>query len=331
VVSTQSGHLVSVHALRGLASLWVCWFHLSRGAEHYPTWEPLRASGKFGWLGVEIFFVISGFILPYVLYKKNYTYGKFRNFLVKRLVRLEPPYLVTIILIIVLSYASTLSPLYKGAAFNVNFFQLSLHVGYLNTFFDYPWLNPVFWTLAIELQFYLILGLVFPLLMRNSSMRITVFLVFCLLAYLIPSQKFFFHFFFLFFIGYIAFEYFSRSMPSGLFCCWFVVGLAGVFYTVGSEATLAAACAVFFILFIRLDNPILNFFGTISYSLYLLHIPIGGRLVNLSSRLDLGPLGQSFAVICALSLSILAAYMLYKLVEGPSQKLASSIKYSRHS
>ena len=61
---SQGGKLNSIHALRGLASFWVCWFHLTRGVSTFPTWQPLRATGTNGWLGVEMFFVISGVIIP---------------------------------------------------------------------------------------------------------------------------------------------------------------------------------------------------------------------------------------------------------------------------
>ena len=164
---SNGGKLNSIHALRGLASLWVCWFHITYGRASYPTWEPLRATGKNGWLGVEMFFVISGFIIPYVLYKSRYQLGEFKKFALKRFVRLEPPYLASIILILLLNYSSSLSPLYKGEPFTINLTQLMYHLGYLIPFSEYHWINDVFWTLAIEFQYYLLLGLLFPLLMKN--------------------------------------------------------------------------------------------------------------------------------------------------------------------
>lgn len=40
---TSDGKLTSIFALRGLASLWVCWFLLSRESKAFRTWEQLRA------------------------------------------------------------------------------------------------------------------------------------------------------------------------------------------------------------------------------------------------------------------------------------------------
>ena len=51
--------LEGIDQLRGLAALSVAWFHLTN---QYDDWVAL--SGSRGWLGVEAFFVISGFVIP---------------------------------------------------------------------------------------------------------------------------------------------------------------------------------------------------------------------------------------------------------------------------
>ena len=51
---------------------------------------------------------------------------------------------------------------------NVSAFQLLLHLGYLNAFFNYDWSVALYWTLAIEFQFYLSIGLLFPLISHRS-------------------------------------------------------------------------------------------------------------------------------------------------------------------
>lgn len=86
----------SVEILRGVAAFSVMWFHLTNGNSQFlPSGGLLKLSGAYGYLGVQLFFVISGFIIPYSLSIRNYqvkTDGL--GFLVRRIVRIEPAYLV---------------------------------------------------------------------------------------------------------------------------------------------------------------------------------------------------------------------------------------------
>jgi peptidoglycan/LPS O-acetylase OafA/YrhL len=59
--------------------------------------------------------------------------------------------------------------------------------------------------------------------------------------------------------------------------------------------------------------------GTLSYSLYLVHIPVGGRVINLATRLPDSWVFRYPAIFIAFILSVLAAYILWRLVEKPSQ------------
>ena len=65
----------------------------------------------------------------------------------------------------------------------------------------------------------------------------------------------------------------------------------------------------------------------ISYSLYLLHVPIGGKIVNLGTRFAHTLPTQVLVLAAAVAGSISASILLYRLVELPSQRLSSSIRY----
>ena len=71
----------------------------------------------------------------------------------------------------------------------------------------------------------------------------------------------------------------------------------------------------------------LKFFGNISYSLYLIHILVGGRIGGIGSRYVNINNDLSLLVILAvkMALTIGAAYLLYIFVEKPAQKWASSV------
>ena len=107
-VARCGGRVETVHSLRGLAALAVAFFHFSNGNPNFYVPPVLRAIGANGWLGVEVFFVISGFILPYSLWRAGYQLSpsNFGRFVWKRVVRLDPPYFGTIALVLLLAYLS---------------------------------------------------------------------------------------------------------------------------------------------------------------------------------------------------------------------------------
>src|SRR3974390_2377989 len=80
-----------INALRAFAAIFVAWGHFVWGQGKY-----LALSGKYGYLGVHIFFVISGFVIPWSLYRGQYALRDYSRFLLKRNVRLYPPYVASI-------------------------------------------------------------------------------------------------------------------------------------------------------------------------------------------------------------------------------------------
>ncbi|HWS54485.1 MAG TPA: acyltransferase, partial [Pyrinomonadaceae bacterium] len=212
----------SLDFLRGVASLAVCWFHLTRyqfQTPDGPAYEAVRAAGAHGWLGVEVFFVISGFVIPYSLGRAGYRLRDYPAFVLKRVVRLDPPYLAALALILALAFAEAARAGQPAAVEGepLGWARVLLHLGYLNMFFGHEWLNPAFWTLAIELQFYALVGLAFPLLgSRRRGARLAALALFAALGCLsevglrrssgAPTSSFIFHFVFLFVMGAATFQ-----------------------------------------------------------------------------------------------------------------------------
>ena len=133
-----------INALRAFAAIFVAWGHFVAGQGKY-----LSLSGKYGYLGVDIFFVISGFVIPWSLYRSRYVLRDYPRFLLKRNVRLYPPYLASIV-ITVLATNLVLVPLFHIPRLEVTGRSLLLHFTYLNDLAGVPWINVVYWTLAIE-------------------------------------------------------------------------------------------------------------------------------------------------------------------------------------
>ena len=322
-----------IDALRGLAALAVAWFHFAHGGRLLAEDSLVTRSASYGWLGVEVFFVISGFILPYTMARGGYRIRDFGTFVKKRIVRLDPPYFVAIALALVLWWVSDIVPAYQGEPFVFEPIRFLLHVGYLNAFFDYSWYNVVFWTLALEFQFYLLLAVGFPALLHRSALvRIGSLAVMCALAFLIPNANLVFHYLGFFALGAATAHYalgHVRLTPYLVILGAMAVATALATTPVAAGVGLAAALVIAFVRIPEIKP--LAWLGAVSYSLYLLHVPIGGRIVNLGGRfVDTFPL-QMAVLILALVGSFIAADLLYRFVELPSQRFSSSIRYRRRS
>jgi peptidoglycan/LPS O-acetylase OafA/YrhL len=320
--------IVVLDFLRGIAALAVVFHHFFNVLD--PGW--LRAASYYGQLGVEVFFVISGFIIPYSLYRSGYTLRNYGTFVLKRVIRLDPPYVVTVVLIILLGVLSWYVPFQKDQVFQVSAPQILLHFAYVNVFFGYPWLNDVFWTLAIEFQYYLLIGLAFPLLFsRNAKARLAAFAALGALSFVIRPSAFIFYFIFLFFMGILTCQYRVGLIGRRQYALLLAASIVMALVTTGPAPTAAGSAAVCAILFLEMRYPVFNFLGKISYSLYLIHSPVGRRALNVFIRLlgagSLGP--KLIAIALATLVSVASAYALYRLVELPAQRWSSGLRYRR--
>ena len=162
-------YLPSIDLLRGIAAISVTLFHLVI-ISRLESPSLFRDVFSFGHLGVQVFFVISGFVIPYSMYKGNYTLYKMKTFFKKRLVRLEPPYIASIILVFVFNYIFYLSPYWHEEIIDVTWSQLLFHLGYLNSVFQEGWVNQVYWSLGIEFQYYILIAFTFYFINMSTSL-----------------------------------------------------------------------------------------------------------------------------------------------------------------
>ncbi len=182
--ASNAQRMEGIQKLRGLAALAVTLYHCSLNVR-IPWPHGFVSAADFGKFGVQAFFVISGFILPYSLWKAGYVLSDAGKFLLKRLVRLDPPYLTSVALSVV---ALVLAARNGGTSFSISWPQIALHLGFLTIFSNYEWLNVVYWTLAVEFQFYLLLAFSFPLL--KNRYRWLLFGGLAGLSVLVPGTPF---------------------------------------------------------------------------------------------------------------------------------------------
>ena len=316
-----------IDMLRGLAALSVCWYHMTIS---YPAGSMIKAISKYGWLGVEVFFVISGFIIPYILFHSGYQLKNyFHIFMFKRLIRLYPPYLIAVALVLVLWHLSAIAPGFKGINPEHSTAQILLHLGYLNDIIGYPWFNPVFWTLAIEFQYYLLISLLYPLVVSESDQyRRIGMVILCLLPVLADSKAYVVGYLGLFSLGILTFQYFRKLISYMEYLIMFMLASAGLIMSLGILIAIIGMTTALVIGFLKINvSKIFIFLGTISYSLYLVHVPVGSRVVHLGQRIASTELENLFISLFGVIVSIAFASIFYIYIEKPSRAWSAKIKY----
>ena len=172
--ASYRGHIVGLDALRGTAILMVLLCHAYYTTVPWGTWT--GAGSMFvhltalGSLGVQLFFVLSGFLISGILLDKVADPNYYRSFYIRRALRILPAYLLMLVAL----------KLFKGVTWNyilacVLFIaNMARLVGASS--FEYG----VLWSLAVEEQFYLLWPWAIRRLSRSSLMR--VILAACLLS-----------------------------------------------------------------------------------------------------------------------------------------------------
>jgi peptidoglycan/LPS O-acetylase OafA/YrhL len=302
ITTASHRYIAEVDGLRFIAIFSVMLFHVYFAATHVPGVVLAASPFDFvigpviqGFRGVQLFFVISGFILglPFAAhYLANGPAVKIGRFYVRRLTRLEPPYILALLLFyvaaIVMHNVHTREPGFLSG--------LVLRLGYAFCFVRgaYPLLDGVTWTLEIEVQFYLLAPLlahVFKL--ATWPRRLTLIAVICgapLVARIVPRGE-------LTLLGFAQY-FLAGFLLADIHCTGAGLGRlpARVFDLLGIGClvamTLAPETPVFrallpwllcgmFVSALRggwftafLRRPLISVLGGMCYSLYLLHYPL---------------------------------------------------------
>jgi peptidoglycan/LPS O-acetylase OafA/YrhL len=352
----KAERFVFIDALRGLAALGVACYHIHRyGPLHEPASQlipaPLATVFEHGWMGVQVFFVISGFVIAYSVHAVRISPKFLGNFALRRSIRLDPPYWTTIFFVLGLYAIARSMGLGEDLIDPPHWRQLLSHAFYLQDILGYGNISVGFWSLCIEVQFYLALIVMLGVAqwlrgkLGPTSPRIDTL---CLLGVTAPLalvslaeyqagsdwDMWLVHFFCMFFLGALAWWTLAGRVPPLLFWYYVTLLVARLWLNWSLEIACATVAGVTIYLVGRrgllgewLSTPTLQYLGRISYSLYLIHYPISWIVVGLGFWLTgADPVAAVLWLCLALALSIGAADLLYRFVEAPSVRLARRFK-----
>jgi peptidoglycan/LPS O-acetylase OafA/YrhL len=318
--------LVAVDSLRGLAAMAVVMFHMTTRMDRlYPDHPSASQSFALGHFGVNLFFIISGFVIFMTLARTERP----MDFVVSRFSRLYPAYWASIVLTFVITHALGLpgklaEP--STAALNMLMFHGLLGV---------PHVDGVYWTLEVELLFYAMMLFAFRVGALAHIHRLLLGLLALRLLYLALAR----------FAGIDLSWTLSRLLILD-YIAWFALGIC-IYQLVHRQSTrwpaaplLTAATSIVTLawgqslavglLAVALASlvwaaaadrvaplrwRVFTTLGALSYPLYLLHENIGWS-VQLA-LLDRG-VSRDAAVLAAVSVALLLAAALTRSVEQPA-------------
>ncbi len=332
--------------LRGVAATLVILPHAVGLLDYWPSPSTFTRMvigiAPLGSCGVQIFFVLSGFVIAYSLRNAQFSVKYVGNFILRRSIRLDPPYWAAIVIylgFIALRRSLGHDPLpYPSGA------KLLAHLFYLQDILGYGNINDVFWTLCIEIQFYV----VFCLLLWAVQARVSshwrrtplVGLFFFSLAWplglihgTIYSGSFLPHWY-AFLAGAVVWWTAERSLPG-----WVGFAAAGALWIVAiatrNSATVTVALTVSMLLaasyrgnlYKWLSYQPFQVLGRLSYCIYLVHVPISlillGVLVRVAPEREI--VSYLFLAILVV-LTLAAAAIMHRLVEAPALRWARQFK-----
>ena len=324
-------------AFRGIAALWVVLFHFVMRYQHADMpfvmqvpWAHSLDLGvrawlpNFGIMPVAWFFMISGFVMTWTLERSR----TWQDFAVSRAARLYPVYWAALAVVVVMDL---LIPL-PGQ--RLTLLQCLVNLTMIQEIIGVPHLRGGFWSLTIELVFYVGMAALLRLgLIGHLHAICAIWVIACIGTQLLPLvgievfwrvQKYGLLIYGHFLIAGIMFYQMWQGRRSAV--ALLVIFLCLVSVALANTAVTSVVYALFFAmawLAIRghlafLANPPLIWLGSISYALYVAHEGLGFRLMYGLESLGVPRLAS---IAAAIAMSLVVADLLTRLVDPRGRRL----------
>ncbi len=322
-----------------MAAIWVVLFHAFEGkhitnlAHLFPHWFRIVVFER-GNLGVAIFFVLSGFVIAHSLREARVTWSYFARFILRRSLRLDPPYFVSIAIVLGLAFIS--AGVKREVFVFPEFRALAAHMVYLQGLLQIEQINDVYWTLCYEVQFYLVLCALFGLSQRLPQIGSKLLFISTAVVSLIWGlgiyqenllSGLFVNLWYGFLLGVFGYWAYTKRLSIMWFYLYAVSILLSGFWRSDLFALVCVGTSI--LLVTAVDKNWLSwngfqFLGSISYSLYLIHNPVTGASFYVLRKVFIGTAFQeAIMLFLTLCLCIIASYVVWRLVELPC------VRYSR--
>lgn len=328
--------------LRAFAVFGVVAFHLSKDSG---SWVPFfRPIVYHGYLGVDLFFVLSGFIIHHIYstkFSEKISKSDYAGFIRNRFARIYPVHFLT--LVIMLFYSNAAMLILHHAPKDANAFSSSSIIASLllvHGWFNIPTPNVPAWSVSAEWFAYLLYPCAaFCLSRSNNPARAIIAVCSLVMIALIANDNPLLRICPEFALGMICYDLhtninFSRRIIrfSGLFVASLLV--ASCYLVSGEHMELYAALFAVLITVLANENDILGrflatpipvYFGEISYSIYMTHGPAWALVKNIV-RLRHIPVSSWFVMGFALIFIAVIAAAMFHYVELPARKLLRSTR-----
>jgi len=342
-----------LESLRGLAAITVCLFHFRFSSSIFLINNTFIQNG---WIMVDFFFVLSGFVISYGYKDKLINLNNLFSFQFNRFIRLYPLHLITLLLFLNLEFLQFAKEYFtgvigEGAAFtNNNFKNFFLNFFLVQALFnnDLTFNNPS-WSISTEFFTYLLYGLIIIFFKKTYS-SILIFLCIVILTSLIlkgeiqySNQLSIFRCMFSFFLGCIV--CYSRDIIKISINSFFVylsflisiylilnlINIQNLFLPISFSLLIFSLISSDKDLLIKklLNNNILIFIGKISYGIYMIHYFVWITIEQITVLIGIGdpskkylyePILGIIILLIGLFTIIFLSYLSYEFFEKKIMK-----------